>query len=72
MGADQSKAQLVNEKKVVQQLQSMRIRESSVDDDDFVQICNEKPRPRVPVEKGLDTSTLAEWEHDMFQDPKNR
>lgn len=74
MGAGQSKAECVNEKLIVEQLQAMKVKES-VADEEFVQVNNEKVvgrDHRASNEMGLDVKSVEKWGHRLLEDPKNR
>ena len=71
MGANQSKAPLLNQKLVIESLRALEL--NAADKDDFVHVdsMNEKKSVRAPW-KNLSVSEVEGWEHELLQDPKNR
>jgi bleomycin hydrolase len=73
MGANQSKTPLPNEKLVIERLQAMELNDQ---DNEYIQV-DEKAIAEANKSfkapwTALSASDVAEWEHQLLQDPKNR
>lgn len=74
MGANQSKAPVINEKLVIERLRALEL--SGADNDyDFVEVdekdSSSTKKYRAPW-TNLSISEIEHWEHELLQDPKNR
>lgn len=75
MGSGQSKAEVDQEKIIVDQLQAMSVNKQRAVEDAFVHIGSEKEEVRESRPQGemnLSTKDVFEWERQLLQDPKNR
>jgi bleomycin hydrolase len=78
MGANQSKASLLNQKLVVERLRALKLEEGAKNDSDYIYVdekhipsCHSFKKHRDPW-KNLSISEVEHWEHELLQDPKNR
>ncbi|TAQ83317.1 hypothetical protein B7494_g8358 [Chlorociboria aeruginascens] len=75
MGANQSKAPLVNEKLIVERLRALEIKDEA--DSEYIHV-NEKNPSRASQNHvkapwaSVSISDVGQWEHELLQDPKNR
>lgn len=75
MGANQSKAPLLNEKLVIERLRALELKDGADNDYEYVHV-DEKDASctktfRAPW-ANLSISEVEHWEHELLQDPKNR
>ena len=73
MGANQSQMSLPNEKLVIERLRELQVEDQA---DEYVEVDEKaisscKAHFRAPW-TSLSTSEVADWEHQLLQDPKNR
>ncbi|KAI9894608.1 MAG: hypothetical protein M1814_001963 [Vezdaea aestivalis] len=80
MGPAPSKQQAAAEEdhQLVQRLQAMQVRLDGLErqardseDDDYVQVSNEKAQYYSPMSSDLSVSSVRAWEKELLQDPKN-
>jgi len=77
MGSQQSKLSeppLVNEKLVIERLRAMQMKDQASEDVEYVHVDKNEKQSRKHVSKSptVSVSLTEKWEHELFQDPKNR
>ncbi|RFU29599.1 hypothetical protein B7463_g6738, partial [Scytalidium lignicola] len=77
MGANQSKAPIINEKLVIERLRALEVKGEVASDEEYVHVekgahSSKSFDPSLRSPSSLSATRLEKWEHQLFQDPKNR
>jgi bleomycin hydrolase len=68
MGATQSKEPIAGEKLLIERLRALEVR----DDNEYVHVDEKETKKFKAPWTAVSVSDIEHWEHELFQDPKNR